>query len=678
MEVLRNQGAADFSPDELLKQAYQKVNVPKKSLAELEIEDLEELKYFQRLKRSEYEDYLKRNRLDLKQWIRYGDYEVMQCDMRRARSVFERALRVDNTDIPLWIHYVDAELKNCSINHARNLLERAIKLQPNVAKFRFKYLYVEENLQNFNLVREIFEKWLHWDPHNEMCFDSYIAFEMRYQEHGKARALFARYAESIPKSYTWLKWINFEKQLCEAGHIRDIFDNAIDFFDFNKRYDELEIILQHYADWEAQENEIERSTAIINLCQSKCNLSPEAYQRYAKLYLPYTDILEMKLLEYQHFVETYPKDFAVWWDLINCMQEVKNEKEINETYLRCLERSKPKPVREKNDEWRNHIWLWIKYLVFLETSTKYKALCRSKFEELLFDILVPLKNFTFSKVWILYAKHLIRNSSTSIFENLGWKSVLYQSIHLFPKKATFKGFIKLLLEMKDFDSARDVYDKYLQKFPMVVDVWTGYIGLEDNLGDEDRCRALYDACIKTLNDPERKIMYEKYIEFETEQSEYANGRALWSSLCKTIYPDDTMLWVKWSTWELSSPTEEQLEKMNELQEDESEEFAFELTEKNKQNGRNILNSALLHFKTQPLKRLQILESFKKFEEMYGDYKTLEAVNKRMPEIKRTMVRENNVDKEMVEYVFPDDIETENAGLSKLLSMAQKWEEDQTH
>ncbi|KAL6945289.1 hypothetical protein ACO0QE_002739 [Hanseniaspora vineae] len=676
MEALRTQGAADFSPDELLKQAYQKVSVPKRSLAELEIEDLEELKYFQRLKRSEYEDYLKRNRLDLKQWIRYGDYEVMQGDMRRARSIFERALRVDNTNVPLWIHYVDVELKDCSINHARNLLERAIKLQPNVAKFRFKYLYVEESLQNFNLVRDIFEKWLHWDSNNEICFDSYIDFEMRYQQHDKARALFARYVESSPKSSTWLKWISFEKQLCEVGHIRDIFDNAIDFFDFNKKCDELEIILQHYADWEAQENEIERSTAIIRLCQSKCNLSPEAYQRFAKLYLPHFDILEMKLLEYKQLVEAHPCDFASWWDLINCTHEIRDEKQINETYLNCLERSKPKLVHEKNEEWRNYIWLWIRYLVFLETSRNYKSLCHSKFEELLFNILAPLKTFTFSKIWILYAKYLIRNSSTSILENMSWKNILFQSIQLFPKKATFKGFIKLLLEMKDFDAAREVYDKYLQNYPMTLDVWTGYIELEDNLGDENRCRALYDACVQSINDPERKIVYEKYIEFETEQSEYSNGRALWSRLCKSLYPDDTTLWVKWSTWELSSPTEEQLDKMNELDEDESEEFAFELTEENKQNGRNILDSALLHFKSQPLKRLQILESYKKFEETYGNAETLEAVSKRMPETQRKMVRENHIDKEIVEYVFPDDIKTENAGLSKLLSMAQKWEKDQ--
>ena len=93
------------SAEQILRDVYKKGQKARGS-TNIDILDLEELREYQRRKRTEYEGYLKRNRLDMGQWIRYAQFEIEQHDMRRARSIFERALLVDSSFIPLWIRYI--------------------------------------------------------------------------------------------------------------------------------------------------------------------------------------------------------------------------------------------------------------------------------------------------------------------------------------------------------------------------------------------------------------------------------------------------------------------------------------------------------------------------------------------------------------------------------------------
>ena len=65
--------------------------------------DLEELHEFQGRKRREFEDYVRRNRVNMGNWMRYAAWELEQKEYRRARSVFERALDVDATNVQLWV-----------------------------------------------------------------------------------------------------------------------------------------------------------------------------------------------------------------------------------------------------------------------------------------------------------------------------------------------------------------------------------------------------------------------------------------------------------------------------------------------------------------------------------------------------------------------------------------------
>ena len=101
---IKNKAVADLqiSAEQILLEAYERKEQPLKAPKQ-SITDEEELRDYQGRKRKEYEDALRRNRLNTGQWIRYAVWELDQREFDRARSVFERALDVDSTNVPLWI-----------------------------------------------------------------------------------------------------------------------------------------------------------------------------------------------------------------------------------------------------------------------------------------------------------------------------------------------------------------------------------------------------------------------------------------------------------------------------------------------------------------------------------------------------------------------------------------------
>ncbi|KAK2807567.1 NineTeen Complex (NTC) component, partial [Arthroderma sp. PD_2] len=136
-----------ISAEQLLREAVDRQE-PSLQAPTQRFADLEELHEYQGRKRKEFEDYVRRNRINMNNWMRYAQWELEQKEYRRARSIFERALDVDSTSIVLWIRYAEAEMKNRNINHARNLFDRAVTILPRVDKLWYKYVYMEEMLGN--------------------------------------------------------------------------------------------------------------------------------------------------------------------------------------------------------------------------------------------------------------------------------------------------------------------------------------------------------------------------------------------------------------------------------------------------------------------------------------------------------------------------------------------------
>lgn len=92
---VKNKAAApvQISAEQLLREAVDRQEVALQKPTQ-RFADLEELKEYQGRKRREFEDYVRRNRVRLHNWLQYAQWELEQKEFARARSVFERALDV--------------------------------------------------------------------------------------------------------------------------------------------------------------------------------------------------------------------------------------------------------------------------------------------------------------------------------------------------------------------------------------------------------------------------------------------------------------------------------------------------------------------------------------------------------------------------------------------------------
>ncbi|QLQ82383.1 hypothetical protein HG537_0H01450 [Torulaspora globosa] len=676
-----DEAADQISAQQILKEVYERRKVVK-AATKVDIVDLEELHEYQRRKRSEYESYLKRNRLDMGQWMRYGLFEIEQHDIRRARSVFERALLVDSGYVPLWVRYIDSEIKLKFINHARNLLDRAVNLLPGVDKFWYKYLLMEESLGNLVIVRSLFTRWISLEP-NVNAWDSFVDFEIRQEKWENVREVFARYVLVHPSASTWLKWVRFENIHGDSNSVRKVYELGVDTllsFQNYEQTDELIKLVISFANWECSEREFERARSLYAISMEKWPESQalkDNMLNFEKTFGSFTSAEESVIIKrrrrYEDRLRENPRDFDTWWLYLNIIEEhFKNE------LSNCLEKSvhdnEPQAL-SKNLSWKQYILLWVRLLVFAELEISDRERTRMLYKKLI-DNIIPHKHFTFSKIWIMYAEFEIRQGDVNKA-----RKILGRSIGMCPKHKTFKKYIELEIKLKQFDRVRKLYEKYLEFDSSNVSTWINYAELEENLGDEQRCRAIYDLAITKsdeldLSQESRQILMQRAIAFETDEQEFAIARNLHESYVE-LDGDSPMTWINYAHYESSVPTDEQLSSLQEAAEQGDEDVEFKPTAENYSRSRQVFERALNHFKQKDNKkgRMAILEAYKDFEDINGTDEQRETVLKRIPRVTTRLTADGIEEKE---YVFPED---ENAkerapNVSKLLAFAKRWDEAQ--
>ena len=60
----------------------------------------------------------------------------------------------------------------------------------------------------------------------------------------------------------------------------------------------------------------------------------------------------------------------------------------------------------------------------------------------------------------------------------------------------FRGYIDLEIQLREFDRCRTLYEKFLQFEPENCTTWMKFAELETLLGDIDRARGIYELAIK--------------------------------------------------------------------------------------------------------------------------------------------------------------------------------------
>ncbi|OQE16536.1 hypothetical protein PENFLA_c027G10881 [Penicillium flavigenum] len=659
---VKNKAAApvQISAEQLLREAVDRqepgLEAPTQRFA-----DLEELHEYQGRKRKDFEDYVRRNRINMNNWMRYAAWELEQKEFRRARSIFERALDVDPTSVVLWIRYIEAEMKTRNINHARNLLDRAVTILPRIDKLWYKYVYMEETLGNIPGTRQVFERWMSWEP-EEGAWGAYIKMEKRYSEFERARAIFQRFTVVHPEPRNWIKWARFEEEYGTSDLVREVYGAAIetlgeDFMD--------ERLFSAYAKFEAKLKEYERARAIYKyaldrLPRSKAMALHKAYTTFEKQFGDREGledvILSKRRVQYEEQLKENPRNYDVWFDFARLEELSGDPERVRDIYERAI--AQIPPSQEKR-HWRRYIYLWIFYAVWEEMEAKEMERAGQIYQECL--KIIPHKKFTFAKVWLMKAQFEVRQMQLQAA-----RKTLGQAIGMCPKDKLFRGYIEIEQRLFEFARCRTLFEKQIEWNPSNSQSWLQFAALEQTLLDTERTRAIYELAIEqpTLDMPE--LVWKAYIDFEEDECEYERVRQLYERLLQKT--DHVKVWLNYARFESTVPAEEE--------EEEEEEEAKPFAEEAVIRARAVFSRADKALKDKDLKedRYDLLGSWKLFEYTVGSPEHIDKIEKQMPRrVKKRRKLQDDQYEEYTDYVFPADDQSA-ANLSRLLAKAHQWKQ----
>jgi len=605
------------------------------------ISDPTELSDYKLRKRKEFEDNLRKNRMNVSHWLKYASWEESQSEIERARSIFERALDTTGSrTITIWLKYIEMEMKNRQVKHARTLFDRAVHILPRVNQFWYKYVYFEEILGNIPYCRDVFERWMKFLP-GEQEWQTYINFEMRYKEVDRAREIYSKFVMLYPEPKNWIKFAKFEDRNTSPENARQVYELALEFFD-GRLLDEHLLIA--FAQFEERQHEHERVKLIYEYALNKLpkNKAPELYENYAnfqKKHGAQKDIENLiaykRKLLYEESLTKNPFDYDTWFDYIKLAEDEFTHDEIRDIYERAVAQV-PKN-RTNKDCWRRYIYLWIYYATFEEVlaNDREKAF---KVYEFCINNLIPHKTFTFAKLWLLAAKLQVRLGNIDKA-----RDILNKSLKRCPKRKLFKEYIDIEIQLREFDNCRRLYEKFLQRAPDDSSVWISYAELESILCETVRARAIYKAAIDRplLDSPEN--VWKAYIDFEVEQEEYKNVEELYERLLNRT--NHVKVWLSYA------------------------QFYEDLGEKGK--ARKLYERANERLRDEePLARVVLLESWQDFEKRLGD-EGLDISSKMPTRVKKRKNLDDEDDwVEYYEYVFPGGDKKK----SSLMDRVKRWKE----
>ena len=440
-----------------------------------------------------------------------------------------------------------------------------------------------------------------------------------------------------------------------------------------------ERIYAAFARYETRLKEYERARtvykyALDRLPRSKSQTLYQAYTAFEKQFGDRDGVEDVLIgkrrLQYEEQVTENPKNYDAWFDYAR-LEEIAGEPDrVREVYERAI--AQIPPTQEKR-HWRRYIYLWINYALYEELESKDYERARQVYQEAI--KLIPHKAFTFAKIWLLASQFEIRQMQLTTA-----RKMLGQALGRCPKPKIFKGYIDMEMQLREFDRCRTLYEKFLEHSPTNSFAWISYAGLEKLLDDVDRVRAIYDLAIlnpQGLDIPE--AVWKAYIDFEVEEGEYDRARKLYERLLNKT--DHVKVWVSFAEFEVNIPEEEEEDGV----EEETERI---ISDAAKVRGRAVFERAYRRMRERDLKeevwlpnfmglkanlqRVVLLESWKQYELTYGDEATLAKVEDLMPKVvKKRRKLDDGSFEEYFDYLFKDGDEG-NQKVLNLLKKAQEW------
>lgn len=546
------------------------------------------------------------------------------------------------------------EMKNKFVNHARNIWDRCVTLFPRVDIYWFKYTYMEELVGAIEQARVVFERWMRWEPgDNPWC--SYAKFELRQGEISNARNIYERYVRCHPTARAYLKFARWEEEQQQLVFSRNVYERSLNELHHEEKTEKL---LVNFARFEIRCKEYDRARVIFmfaleTLVDEDTTELKKEYVNFEKKYGNRQGIedaiLENRRAHYEEQIKSDPYNYDAWFDYARLEEAEEDIEKVREVYERAIA-NKP-PLAEKRF-WRRYIYLWIYYAIFEELVAKDMSRSREVYKACL--NIIPHKKFTFGKIWLMAANLEVRAKELDTA-----RKILGHGIGSCGKENIFKGYIELELQLGEVERCRAIYNKYLATMPQNSTAWKSFAGLEANVGETARARAIYELAISqpVIDMPE--VLWKSFIDFEISERELDNVRNLYDRLLERT--NHVKVWISYAQFE--------------LQEGDTENNS------NITVARSIFSKAYDSLKKQGLKeeRVVLLTAWREAEASAasngGDISIVDAKIPRKIKMKRMATAPDGSElgfEEFYDYQFPDD-EKKIMGL-KILENAMKWKQ----
>ena len=646
----RSANPIQITAEQILKEASANQEEPFKQPKQT-IMDPEEYEAYKMTKRKGFEDMIRMHRGYVVHWLSYAKWEEKQKEIERARSVYERALDDDYKNPIVYIKYSEMEIRHKNINHARNIYDKAVTLLPRMDQLWYKYIFMEEALGNYQLVRNIYERWMEWKP-DETSWLAYIKFEMKYNEIDRARQIHRRLVQIHSNVKNWMDWAKFEEKVGNIENARKVYEGSIEHLGEEANDEKF---FTEFANFEESAKEYERARfiykyALDNLPKHQAKKMYQNFISFEKKYGDKKSIEEVisgkRRIQYEEDLRENPNNYDIWFDYIKLEESYGTLEKVRDVYERAI--SQIPPINEK-PYWRRYIYLWINYAVFEELLAEDFERSRNVYSECL--KIIPHKQFSFSKIWILFAYFELRQKNIDSV-----RKIFGQSLGISPKPKLFKSYIDVERKLGNIERARQLFVRFLEVFPSNCDAWCEFATFEINLSEFDRARGIYELSVTQdeLDMPE--LVWKSYIDFEISQNNEEKVRILYEKLLeRTHHPKVFHSYAQ-----------------------------YESSLGNHDSARNVYEQAYKELKNSEVKEeREMLVNFWVDWEKTLDKNTskLSVVLKLLPDKikkRRKLYTEEGLEvgwEEYYEYVFPDEKAVKPN--MKILEMAHKWKKQKS-
>lgn len=102
--------------------------------------------------------------------------------------------------------------------------------------------------------------------------------------------------------------------------------------------------------------------------------------------------------------------------------------------------------------WQRYIYLWLNYAFFEEVKAQDCERAKQVYERVI--KLVPHREFSFAKLWILFAQFLVRQRDLDRA-----RKVFGMALGMCPRPKIFKAYAELELQLGEVERCRKIYER---------------------------------------------------------------------------------------------------------------------------------------------------------------------------------------------------------------------------